>query len=83
MRIEALDTRLLLAAVRDIDPADQLDVNRDGLVTPQDAIIVINRLNELGASENAADLQIDFDRDVNQDETITPLDALLVINWLN
>jgi hypothetical protein len=56
-------------------------VNLDGLVTPLDALRVINRLNLVGPHEV-------YDRsslrhDVSRDGHVAPLDALLVINRLN
>ena len=57
------------------------DTNGSGIVTPVDALLVINCLN-LRALPNKppnANSQLD----VNGDTFITPLDALLVINKLN
>ncbi len=53
-----------------------LDVNNDGLVTPMDALTVINYLN-------ARSTNYQNKIDVNRDFLITPIDALLVINHLN
>jgi len=53
-------------------------VNADGSVTPLDALMVINVLNN--GQSNA---QIYTVIDVNADGNVTPLDALLVINYLN
>lgn len=52
------------------------DVNRDGRVTPLDALLVINHLN-------AASWNQSFRPDVNNDNTVTPLDILRIINHLN
>ena len=52
------------------------DVNRDCMLTPLDALNVINTLN-------AKDCPTSLDVDVNGDGIVTPLDALLVINDLN
>jgi hypothetical protein len=52
-----------------------VDVNNDDVVTPVDALIVINRLN--GAS-----LPVGFYADTSNDGIISPIDALLVINHL-
>ncbi|GAA5506413.1 dockerin type I domain-containing protein [Novipirellula caenicola] len=59
------------------------DVNRDQIVTAQDALVIINDLNinrprTLGASETAGP-----SIDVNNDGDVTALDALLVINALS
>jgi hypothetical protein len=59
-----------------------LDTNRDGLVTPLDALLVINALNRISANVSQRDLAI-AQMDVNGDGYLSPLDALLVINRLN
>jgi hypothetical protein len=56
------------------------DVNNDGVVSPLDALLIINQLN-LGR-DRVSSSQATFE-DVNGDGSITPLDALLVINVLN
>ncbi|MDA1049118.1 MAG: right-handed parallel beta-helix repeat-containing protein [Planctomycetota bacterium] len=64
-----------------------IDVNDDGLVTPLDALLIINKMNAGGTS--ALPMPPQFDPtgqplfDVNNDLFITPIDALLVINHLN
>jgi hypothetical protein len=73
-----------------------LDVNGDGRVTPLDALLVINRLNQSGPGameplsinrSNAGSAEPSFAPtyypDVNGDRRVTPMDALLVINALN
>ncbi len=52
-----------------------LDVNLDGVVSPLDALLVINSLNR-GTVEQG------ISPDVNADTNLTPIDALLVINEL-
>ena len=52
------------------------DVNGDGVTSPLDALLVINRLN--GRRSEGWLYQ-----DVNHDGVATPLDALLVINYLH
>ena len=63
------------------------DVNRDGFVTPVDALFIINELNFNGARQlppfdatrsSGNDAMID----VNADGFLSPIDALLVINDL-
>ncbi len=54
------------------------DVNDDGLTTPLDALLLINRLRTGQSSTSGAWLY----EDVSNDGLITPLDALLVINRL-
>lgn len=68
------------------------DANSDGVVSPIDALIVINHLNRpdvdgesftgdtAGARARKAS---NFGMDVNDDGYVTPLDALLIINRLN
>jgi hypothetical protein len=63
-----------------------LDVNIDGLITPLDALLIINQLNAVGPGNlpiqlggTAAPLFFD----TSGDNALGPLDALLVINYLN
>lgn len=62
------------------------DVNGDAVVSPFDALLVINYLNEVAANPDKSPAtnpsQAPFP-DVNNDRTITPMDALMVINHLN
>ncbi|MCA9193735.1 MAG: cadherin-like domain-containing protein [Planctomycetales bacterium] len=58
-----------------------LDVDGNGLVTPLDALLIINQLNGRGELPN--DGVANNLLDVSGDLRITPLDALLVINRLN
>lgn len=80
LRIEALESRLLLAgdALRQniIHPED---ANGDGIPTALDALIIINELNDEAppASPAAANA------DVNGDGAVTPGDVLYVINSVN
>ncbi len=57
-----------------------LDVDGNGVVTPIDALLVINALNTA-----ASHVEMDTDDlfDVSQDGLITPMDALMIINRLN
>lgn len=65
------------------------DVNRDGEVTPLDALLVINQLNadrntvssSLRSRSSAANPDVFWD--TNGDGELSPLDGLLVINQLN
>jgi hypothetical protein len=62
------------------------DVNGDGVVSPIDALLVINYLNRDGSGpvpEITGDQGPPPYLDVNGDGFITPIDALLVINLLN
>jgi hypothetical protein len=56
---------------------DPEDVNDDGSVSPVDALIVVNELNDTGSRS-----QLHF-VDVNVDGQRSPLDALMVINRIN
>jgi hypothetical protein len=64
-----------------------LDVSGDGQITPLDALIVINAINEQFASGiRDGSLPIDDDAgrlDVSRDGLLTAVDALIVINRLN
>lgn len=67
----------------------QSDLNQDGFVTPLDALILINYLNESTArSNNVVARSVSSDGsnskfDINSDGRITAIDALQVINLLN
>lgn len=69
------------------NPLNPLDVNRDGVVTPLDALLVIDYLNANGSQAlsllpvlpNAPPPFVD----TSADDHISPLDALLVIDALN
>lgn len=67
-----------------------LDVNLDGVVTPNDAMLVINQLNRYGAGPYSPMLAAalgqgvpEYFYDVNSDGNVTPFDAKLVIDHLN
>ncbi len=59
------------------------DVNHDGIVSPLDALLVINSLNSDGSRSVALDPASAPYIDTSADNQVTPLDALLVINYLN
>lgn len=62
------------------------DVDLDGIITPLDALLIINKLNAEGAHELPEGTPGAVDGpfwDVSGDGELTPLDALLVINYLN
>jgi hypothetical protein len=72
------------------NPVDIHDVNADGITTPLDALLIINRLNSISRDgsidNNLLTAQVNQDMpfvDVTADGAITPLDALRVINQLN
>ncbi len=71
------------------NPANRLDVNRDGRVTALDALLVINALGSpslgrgsLRVPRELSDLSF-FDVDTSGDNNLTPLDANLVLNALS
>lgn len=64
-----------------------LDVNNDGSISPIDALLVINRINDggpgqLGTPPAAGTIGHHF-VDTNNDGSLSALDALLVINHIN
>lgn len=64
------------------------DVNGDGRVVPQDALILVNELNRAGSRllSVAGEAEGAGERtyfDVNNDGYISPLDVLQVVNFLN
>lgn len=68
------------------DPEVLLDINRDGQVTPLDALVVLNAIAEgrgEGEAVASASPPARFDTDVNRDGQTTPLDALIILNWLS
>jgi hypothetical protein len=68
------------------NPDNPLDVNADGMVTPLDALLVINHLNQPQDGEaeaSSASPSTSFFGDVSGDDVISPIDVLLLVNWLN
>lgn len=69
------------------NPVNPLDANRDGSVSPVDALVVINTVNVVGsrslATPTAAEDIPTLYFDPSGDDAVSPLDALLVINFLN
>ncbi|MFK7736338.1 MAG: cadherin domain-containing protein [Pirellulaceae bacterium] len=60
------------------------DVNDDNFVTPIDALMVINYLNNASSSEVPPGSAAEFGLvDVNGDNFVTAIDALIVVNQLN
>jgi hypothetical protein len=66
---------------------DRLDVNRDGLVAPNDILILINDLNARGARSLPVPPVLPLAPppfiDVSGDNLVAPGDALLIVNFLN
>ncbi len=78
-------TRVIVEDEKWRNPDNALDVNADGSVSPIDALLIINHLNE-----NPGDSSLPAPPavpppflDVSGDLLVSPLDALLVINFLN
>lgn len=67
----------------DTPPTEPLDVDGDGFITPLDALLVINDLNENGPRNLAGGVPPQHPVDVNGDGSIAAIDALLIINRLN
>ena len=67
------------------EPEALLDTNRDGAITPIDALGIINQLNTFGTGAVAEGESFGLDQamDVNRDSFVSPLDALAIINYLN
>ncbi len=83
LTIESLETRRLMT-FNWRNAVDSLDVNADGVISPVDALLVVNRLNssqsrQLPNERPAKDPYLD----VTGDYAVSPLDALLVVNLLN
>jgi hypothetical protein len=67
-----------------VNPVNPLDVNGDGVVSPLDALVIINLLNSHGGGTlGAASTGVHEFLDPNADGVCSPLDALAVINFLN
>ncbi len=88
LRMESLEGRRLLAA--DIAANHNYliaeDVNLDFNVSPLDALLVINALNQGGSrgfAEGEVSSGVASMLDVNGDNYLSPIDALLIVNRLN
>lgn len=67
-----------------LPPPNRMDANRDGRVTPLDALHVINVINQASAVQSvAAQLFTIHPLDVNRDSHLTPQDVLELIGFLN
>lgn len=81
------ESDFMLAPARRVDSPryNQLlaqDVNRDGAVTAQDALLVINDLSQFGSRMLEDFESSGFAVDANNDGQVTALDALLVVNHI-
>ncbi|HZN34600.1 MAG TPA: FG-GAP-like repeat-containing protein, partial [Pirellulaceae bacterium] len=70
------------ASALSVTSAPNLDVNGDGAVTAQDALLVVNGLNQQSAGTSLTTEQVKA-LDVSGDGQLTALDALLLVNELN
>lgn len=84
LRVESLEPRRLLAAEGFHNFLSPLDTNDDQVVSPLDALSIINFVNRSTDQQQdaVADLRGLY-LDVNDDSRVTPIDALRVINDLN
>jgi len=84
LRIESLEQRQLLTTSAYQNPIDALDVNDDELITPMDALLIINDLNSKHSRvlPERKETTVSF-IDVTGDRLTSPQDVLLVINYLN
>lgn len=81
--LERLESRCLLVA-GGCNPFNELDVNDDGQVAAQDALLIVNLLNEgPAAAAPVGEAESGYFYDVNGDTVASPIDALLVLNHLN
>lgn len=63
---------------------DAADVNFDSVVSPVDALAIINRLNDRGSEEvRGTNRDADYFMDTNDDGSVSAVDVLLVVNRLN
>ena len=67
------------------NPRLALDVNADTFISPIDALLIINKLNDPSFQRNLplSNFVAPPYLDTSGDEQVSPLDALLVINYLN
>lgn len=84
---EVEDIKLFVSSNPFRNPINRNDVNNNGVVTPLDALQIINSLNRAGASTIRLDQPTPTDLppfpDTNSDGVVTVSDALNVINELN
>ena len=74
------------------NPANPLDTNHDGFVSPLDALVGVNLLNEISSPLLDSNRKLRTSRpasstfayyDTNGDGFLSPLDVLIVVNYLN
>ena len=69
------------------NPLDPLDVNRDGDISPLDALLIFNELNAGGSHEMPVPMlgpsgEV-WSLDVSGDAVLSALDALMIFNHIN
>ena len=76
-----------LASIPFPDPISPLDVNGDGEISPLDALLIFNELNNMGSHAMSAPMTGPESQvwmlDTSGDEYLSAIDALLIINQLN
>ncbi|MEM0926933.1 MAG: DUF6174 domain-containing protein [Planctomycetota bacterium] len=85
LTFQRLDSRLAMDAAMTVQPGfpSPNDVNRDGVVSPRDALIVINAIENFGQSVRLPSFVATGKFvDVNGDGQLSPADALQVANRL-
>ena len=66
------------------NPVDSVDVKPDGVISPIDALLVINEINRTSSRRLPDTRPADAAQiDTNGDNFLSPIDALLIINTLN
>ncbi len=86
LQLECLEGRQLMAvdALPNHNHLIAEDVNRDFRVSPADALLVINKLNNIYNARMSSEGEPDGTKwDVNADNRLSPVDALAIINRLN
>lgn len=80
---EQLEGRSLMAGDLSHNFLEPNDVNDDNRISPVDALLVINTLNDLRSGSASTSSSASRFEDVNDDSRVSPSDALLVINQLS
>ncbi|MEZ6135208.1 MAG: putative Ig domain-containing protein [Pirellulaceae bacterium] len=81
--LEQLEPRIVLNSDWQ-NPARPLDVNNNGLISPTDVLLTINRLNLDGSGPLPPRTNpLDFFYDTSGDGVLSAIDSLLLINELN
>ena len=90
VHLENIETARLPLRVANSISEELADVNEDGGVTPQDALIIVNYLNQIAdqarsgiTTASLADAQQMTTMDISGDGKISPLDVLLIANIIN